>query len=61
MDAFDINFYRRQGHLTVNGIFRPDEMDAVVRDIEQWGSSFLETLPGAARAGCRVCAARCAR
>ncbi|MBU1358707.1 MAG: phytanoyl-CoA dioxygenase family protein [Gammaproteobacteria bacterium] len=45
MDAFDVGFYRRQGHLTVNSVFRPEEMDAVVRDIEAWGTSFLESLP----------------
>ncbi|MES1265988.1 MAG: hypothetical protein ABUU24_10130 [Variovorax sp.] len=34
MDAADLAFYRHQGHLTVNDVFRPTEMDAVVRDIE---------------------------
>lgn len=50
MDAIDIAFYRHQGHLTVNGIFRADEMDAVVRDIEQWGEAFLAELPEGQRA-----------
>jgi phytanoyl-CoA hydroxylase len=50
MDPFDIAFYRRQGHLTVNGVFTPTEMDAVVRDIEQWGTSFLAALPESQRA-----------
>jgi len=50
MDPFDIAFYRRQGHLTVNGVFTATEMDAVVRDIEQWGTSFLAALPESQRA-----------
>ena len=50
MDSFDIAFFRRQGHVTINQVFRPDEMDAVVRDIEQWGRSFLQELPEAQRA-----------
>jgi ectoine hydroxylase-related dioxygenase (phytanoyl-CoA dioxygenase family) len=50
MDPFDIAFFRRQGHVTINQVFRPDEMDAVVHDIEQWGSSFLQELPQAQRA-----------
>lgn len=45
MDAMDLAFYRHQGHLTVNGVFAPSEMDAVTRDIEQWGESFLSELP----------------
>jgi ectoine hydroxylase-related dioxygenase (phytanoyl-CoA dioxygenase family) len=44
MDAIDLGFYRHQGHLTVNGVFGSDEMDAVVRDIEQWGEAFLSEL-----------------
>jgi ectoine hydroxylase-related dioxygenase (phytanoyl-CoA dioxygenase family) len=50
MDAIDIGFYRRQGHVTVNGVFAADEMDAVVRDIEQWGEAFLADLPEGQRA-----------
>lgn len=46
----DLAFYRHQGHLTVNGVFNADEMDAVVRDIEQWGESFLAELPPEKRA-----------
>jgi ectoine hydroxylase-related dioxygenase (phytanoyl-CoA dioxygenase family) len=45
MDAIDLAFYRHQGHLTINGIFGSDEMDAVIRDIEQWGEAFLSELP----------------
>ena len=50
MDPFDVGFYRRQGHLTINNVFSPAEMDAVVRDIEAWGASFLEALPADQRA-----------
>ena len=50
MDAIDLGFYRRQGHLTVNGVFAAAEMDAVVRDIEQWGEAFLAELPADQRA-----------
>ena len=50
MDAIDIGFYRHQGHLTVNGVFSAAEMDAVVRDIEQWGEAFLADLPPEQRA-----------
>ena len=49
LDAVDLAFYRHQGHLTVNGVFAPAEMDAVVRDIEQWGESFLSGLPAEQR------------
>ncbi|HEX7440046.1 MAG TPA: phytanoyl-CoA dioxygenase family protein [Caldimonas sp.] len=45
MDAMDLAFYRHQGHLTVNGVFAAAEMDAITRDIEQWGESFLSELP----------------
>jgi ectoine hydroxylase-related dioxygenase (phytanoyl-CoA dioxygenase family) len=50
MDAMDLAFYRHQGHLTVNGVFAPQQMDAVVRDIEQWGKTFLAELPPEKRA-----------
>ncbi|RYF75301.1 MAG: phytanoyl-CoA dioxygenase family protein [Comamonadaceae bacterium] len=50
MDTYDAAFYRHHGHLTINGVFSPDEMDSVVRDIEQWGESFLEALPPEQRA-----------
>ena len=50
MDAIDIGFYRHQGHVTVNGVFAATEMDAVVRDIEQWGEAFLAELPAGQRA-----------
>lgn len=50
MDAIDIGFYRHQGHLTINAVFAPAEMDAVVRDIEAWGEAFLADLPADQRA-----------
>jgi phytanoyl-CoA hydroxylase len=50
MDAIDLAFYRHQGHLSVNGIFGSDEMDALVRDIEAWGEAFLSELPSDQRA-----------
>ena len=50
MDEMDLAFYRHQGHLTVNGVFAPQQMDAVVRDIEQWGETFLAELPHEKRA-----------
>jgi len=50
MDAMDLAFYRHQGHLTVNGVFTAAQMDAVIRDIEQWGETFLAELPPDKRA-----------
>ena len=50
MDAIDLGFYRHQGHVTVNDVFAAAEMDAVVRDIEQWGEAFLADLPAGQRA-----------
>ncbi len=50
LDATALAFYRHDGHLTVNGVFEPGEMNAVTRDIEQWGESFLEGLPAEQRA-----------
>jgi ectoine hydroxylase-related dioxygenase (phytanoyl-CoA dioxygenase family) len=50
LDTTDLGFYRHLGHLTVNGVFTDAEMDEVVRDIEQWGRSFLAELPEAQRA-----------
>ena len=50
MAAHDVAYYRHHGHLTVNHVFEPGEMDAVVRDIEQWGESFLAGLPEEQRA-----------
>ena len=51
MDAIDLAFYRHQGHLTVNGVFRGDETDALIADIEAWGESFLADLPTEQRGG----------
>ena len=50
IDAMDLAFYRHQGHLTVNGVFAAGEMDALIRDIEEWGASFLAELPAEQRA-----------
>ena len=50
MDDMDLAFYRHQGHLTVNCVFAPQQMDAVIRDIEQWGETFLAELPPEKRA-----------
>ena len=50
MDAINLGFYRHDGHVTVNGVFAADEMDAVTRDLEQWGEAFLSDLPPAQRA-----------
>jgi len=50
MDAMDRAFYRHQGHLTVNSVFTAAQMDAVIRDIEQWGETFLAELPPDKRA-----------
>src|SRR5436305_14347475 len=49
MNAMDLAFYRHQGHLTVNGVFGAAEMDALARDIEAWGESFLGELPAEQR------------
>jgi ectoine hydroxylase-related dioxygenase (phytanoyl-CoA dioxygenase family) len=50
MDEHDLRLFRHEGHLTVNGVFGTDEMDNLVRDIEQWGESFLAALPPEQRA-----------
>lgn len=42
--------WRRDGHLTVPGVFSAAEMDAAIRDIEQWGEAFLADLPPEKRA-----------
>jgi phytanoyl-CoA hydroxylase len=42
--------YSQQGHLTVPGVFNPQRMQAVIRDIEQWGEQFLEELAPEQRA-----------
>ena len=50
LEPLDLAFYRRLGHLTLNGVFAPAEVDAVVHDIEAWGESFLRELPPEKRA-----------
>ncbi len=49
MDTHDLAYYRHHGHVTMNGVFRPEQMDALVRDIEQWGEAFLADLPAEQR------------
>ncbi|MEO7337001.1 MAG: phytanoyl-CoA dioxygenase family protein [Caldimonas sp.] len=46
----NLAFFRHEGHLTVNGVFTAAEMDSLARDIETWGTTFLESLPEAQRA-----------
>ena len=41
--------YREQGHVTVPGVFRPAEMDAVIADLERWGEEFLAHIAPAQR------------
>ena len=50
MDAIDLGYYRHHGHVTVNHVFASAEMDALTRDIEAWGESFLADLPAEQRA-----------
>ena len=45
LDATELGTYRRAGHLTMPGVFRPDEMTALIADIERWGEEFLADLP----------------
>lgn len=45
-----IERYRTTGHLTVPGVFRPEEMDAAIADIEAWGEAVLSSLPPGQRA-----------
>ena len=41
--------FRNAGHVTVPGVFRPDEMEALIADIERWGEQFLAELPAEKR------------
>ncbi len=45
LDAGQLDAYRRTGHVTVPGVFLPDEMLALIDDIEKWGEAFLSDLP----------------
>jgi len=45
LDPGQLETYRRTGHLTVPAVFRPDEMTALIADIERWGEDFLADLP----------------
>lgn len=42
--------YRAVGHVTVESVFQPEEMDAAAADIERWGEDFLADLPESERA-----------
>jgi len=48
--AIDLDRYRRDGHVTVEGVFTAAETDAVIADIQAWGDTFLAGLPPAQRA-----------
>ncbi|MCW5730928.1 MAG: hypothetical protein KIT20_09235, partial [Alphaproteobacteria bacterium] len=50
LERSQIDAYRTAGHVTVTGIFGPEEMDAAVRDIEAWGEEVLAGLPPDQRA-----------
>jgi len=50
LTEIDKAIYRHVGHLTVPGVFSAAETDALVRDIEAWGESFLADLPAEQRA-----------
>ena len=45
LGADQLEAYRRAGHVTVAGVFGPEEMEALVADIERWGEQFLADLP----------------
>ncbi|MGE0725745.1 MAG: phytanoyl-CoA dioxygenase family protein, partial [Alphaproteobacteria bacterium] len=47
--GIDRRRFRDAGHLTVEGVFAPSEMEAAIRDAEQWGEGFLADLPPAQR------------
>lgn len=42
--------YRRQGHVTVPGVFAPGQMQAAIADAMAWSASFLDELDEAKRA-----------
>ena len=45
LDAQRLASYRATGHVTVPGVFRPEEMQSLIADLEQWGEQFLAALP----------------
>ena len=49
LTAAQLETYRRQGHLTVPGVFAPELMDEIIHDIERWGEAVLAALPPAER------------
>jgi len=40
-----IRAFHQTGHLTVADLFRPDEIDEALRDLEIWSQQFLSSLP----------------
>jgi len=50
LNPYDLAYYRHVGHVTVPGVFDPATTNAVVRDIEEWGTEFLAELPPDKRA-----------
>lgn len=44
-----IETYRTTGHLTVPGVFSDEVIAAAIRDIEQWGADFLQSLTDSQR------------
>ena len=45
LGAAQLDSYRSAGHVTVPGVFQPQEMQALIADIERWGEQFLADLP----------------
>jgi phytanoyl-CoA hydroxylase len=50
IDPYRQAIYRQFGHLTVPGLFAPEQAQAAIRDIETWGEQVLADLPPAQRA-----------
>jgi phytanoyl-CoA hydroxylase len=50
LTSAQLEFYRKQGHLTVPAVFAPQRMDEIIADIERWGEEVLADLPPAQRA-----------
>ncbi len=45
LDTRQLEDYRRTGHVTVPAVFRSEEMEILIADIERWGEAFLAELP----------------
>lgn len=50
LSGAQLAYYRERGHLTVPGVFAPQQMDEIIADIERWGEAVLAGLPPAQRA-----------